>query len=96
MTSSDAKGTITTKAHGISASDYTDDEQIAKAADTIANADAQNIVNTQFELIPVEKLAITADTSSENEVMGGRKEYIDNGGAKQSAAVKFAEAPKNV
>ena len=96
MTGSDAKGAFTTEDLGISASDYTDDEQIAKAADTIANADAQNIVNTQFELIPVEKLAITADTSSENEVMGGRKEYIDNGGAKQSAAVKFAETPMYV
>ena len=76
MTGGDAKGAFTTEDLGISASDYTDDEQIAKAADTIANADAQNIVNTQFELIPVEKLAIAADTSSENEVMGGRKEYI--------------------
>ena len=69
MTGSDAKGAFTTEDLGISASDYTDDEQIAKAADTIANADAQNIVNTQFELIPVEKLAITADTSSENEAV---------------------------
>ena len=48
MTGSDAKGAFTTEDLGISASDYTDDEQIAKAADTIANADAQNIVKTQF------------------------------------------------
>lgn len=75
------------------AADYTDDKELAQKIDMIASADVNDIVNRQFELIPLEELNIVADTSAENEVMGGNKDSIDKGGAKSTAASGYTEIP---
>ncbi len=92
----DTQAVFSTKDLGIDAANFTQDKQLAKTVDEISNADVNDIVNAQFELIPLEQLNIAEDTSSEHEVMGGKKKHVDNGSLEKMSASNYTEMPMYV
>lgn len=85
--------TVSKAAAANAASNYTQDEALAKRVDEIANSDINEVINSQFELIPLEELNIVEDTSAEDEVMGGKKDNVDKGGYKSTVSAGYTEVP---
>lgn len=81
---------------GITAQDYSDNEQYAKMADSVAEMDIEKFKDACVSVIPMEELNILEDHSSESEVLGGGRNLVDNGTGTEQTAVSFVETPMYV
>lgn len=91
----DAEGIYKAEDFGIDAANYTDDAELAKTVNYLANADADEIALSQAQLLSLEELNIGEDTSGENEILGGGRDYR-NQSADTKTAVQMVETPMYV